>query len=288
MEVNGTLYLEEHLSDAKLVEKKYDTASSSAVILWICVRIMVHFHASRYPRTAGGASARMGGDVDTNVQWCTVIKTKLGDTRMVIGGEVDCVRDKFTGQTDNLVELKTSMSIRGPQDEARFEKKLLKFYFQSFLLGVPEIVVGFRTPAGQITTIQSFKTIEMPRLVRGKPGAWDPQICLGWGHQFLAFLKSLIRPDGGDEIRMTPNVWRLRFTPRVGVSAWLLDNAGVREVEAGEERIGFLPKWYWDGLAKDPPASKPASEQQEQQDDAPVKQETQLAEDAGLPQGWQI
>lgn len=33
-----------------------------------------------------------GGDVDTNVQWCCVVKTKLGGTRMVIGGEVDCVR----------------------------------------------------------------------------------------------------------------------------------------------------------------------------------------------------
>jgi RAT1-interacting protein len=33
-----------------------------------------------------------GGDVNTNVQWCSVIRTKLGDTRMIIGGEVDCVR----------------------------------------------------------------------------------------------------------------------------------------------------------------------------------------------------
>jgi len=39
-----------------------------------------------------GASSVWGGDVDTNVQWCSVVKTKLGDTRMVIGGEVDCVR----------------------------------------------------------------------------------------------------------------------------------------------------------------------------------------------------
>jgi RAT1-interacting protein len=36
-----------------------------------------------------------GGDVDTNVQWCSVVKTKLGGTRMVIGGEVDCVRGAF-------------------------------------------------------------------------------------------------------------------------------------------------------------------------------------------------
>ena len=33
-----------------------------------------------------------GGDVDTNIQWCSVVKTKLGNTRLVIGGEVDCVR----------------------------------------------------------------------------------------------------------------------------------------------------------------------------------------------------
>lgn len=28
----------------------------------------------------------------------------------------------YSGRNDNLVELKTSMNIRGPQDEARFEK----------------------------------------------------------------------------------------------------------------------------------------------------------------------
>jgi len=84
-----------------------------------------------------GAPYGWGGDVDTNVQWCSVVRTKLGDNRMIIGGEVDCVRDKYTGRPDTFVELKTSMTIRGPQDEGRFEKKLLKFYFQSFLLGVP-------------------------------------------------------------------------------------------------------------------------------------------------------
>ena len=36
-----------------------------------------------------------GGDVDTNVQWCAVVKTKLGNDRLVIGGEVDCVRGAF-------------------------------------------------------------------------------------------------------------------------------------------------------------------------------------------------
>lgn len=37
-----------------------------------------------------------GGDVNTNVQWCSVVKTKLGDRRIIIGGEVDCVRGMFS------------------------------------------------------------------------------------------------------------------------------------------------------------------------------------------------
>lgn len=40
------------------------------------------------------APSGWGGDVDTSVQWCRVVKTKLGDTRIVIGGEVDCVKSK--------------------------------------------------------------------------------------------------------------------------------------------------------------------------------------------------
>ena len=68
------------------------------------------------------------------------MKTKLGNRRIVIGGEVDCVRGtlgirtvlsrtvlnggtgKYTGDTTNFVELKTSLTIRGSFDEAKFEK----------------------------------------------------------------------------------------------------------------------------------------------------------------------
>ena len=46
------------------------------------------FCTSGTPRAKPG----WGGDVDTNIQWCSVVKTKLGNTRLVIGGEVDCVR----------------------------------------------------------------------------------------------------------------------------------------------------------------------------------------------------
>jgi len=185
-----------------------------------------------------------GGDVDTNVQWCSVVRTKLGNTRLLIGGEVDCVRGKYTHQTDAFVELKTSLVIRGPYDEAKFERKLLKFYFQSFLLGVPEILVGFRTPSGVLTTTQSFKTIQIPRLVRGKPGAWDPLTCLDWGHNFICFLKDVVSRGAYSDA----SVWRVKFIPQRGITIEILGPIGVEDVRAGEDRVGFLPTWYWDEL----------------------------------------
>jgi RAT1-interacting protein len=81
-----------------------------------------------------------GGDVNTNVQWCSVVRTKLGNTRLVIGGEVDCIRGwchifvtrplltskkgKYTHQPNNFVELKTSITIRpnNDSDASKFER----------------------------------------------------------------------------------------------------------------------------------------------------------------------
>jgi RAT1-interacting protein len=74
----------------------------------------------------------------------------------------------------------------------------------------------------------------------------------------MSFLRNTIRiSQAGEQTR----VWRVSFVPRVGVSVSLLDKEGVEEVEAGEDRVGFLPRWYWDVLRKentDPPLSIPA------------------------------
>jgi RAT1-interacting protein len=111
-------------------------------------------------------------------------------------------------------------------------------------------VVGFRTPAGHLTTTQSFKTMHIPRLVRGKPGAWDPAISLEWGSKFLTFMRDIcnyMTPDtaaaGGGERRA--QIWRVKFIPKTGVEVGLLDEEGVLDVVGGEDRIGFLPTWFW-------------------------------------------
>ena len=84
----------------------------------------------------------------------------------------------------SFVELKTNIIITSQRDEMMFERyvsphscrrlnadvlhfartKLLKHYVQSFLLGVPLIIVGFRTRPGVLSALQRFNTLEIPRL----------------------------------------------------------------------------------------------------------------------------
>ncbi|KAF9533915.1 RAI1 like PD-XK nuclease-domain-containing protein [Crepidotus variabilis] len=252
MSINGTLYFEEHLTDARLQEKNNMEPRQKTQTYYGYA--FESYCTSDSPHSSRHATEReshhgWGGDVDTNVQWCSVVRTKLGDTRLIIGGEVDCVRGKYTGQTDAFVELKTSLAIKGRHDEIKFEKKLCKFYFQSFLLGVPEIVVGFRTPAGVLTTVQSFKTIQIPRMVRGKPGAWDPLVCLEFGHRVLSLLKDITRKHSVQaENRQSVPVWRVKFVPGSGLRVNELEAAEVADVVNQEDRVGFLPRWYWNEI----------------------------------------
>jgi len=41
------------------------------------------------------------------------------------------------------------------------------------------------------------------------------------------------------------DVGRILFTPGSGVTFSRLDDAQVLEVVAGEDRVGFLPNWYY-------------------------------------------
>ena len=66
------------------------------------------------------------------------------------------------------VELKTSALLTQRRQHSFERYKLPKFWAQSFLLNVPTVVVGFRTEDGEVQKLQSFKTLEIPKLVRGK------------------------------------------------------------------------------------------------------------------------
>ena len=184
-------------------------------------------------------------------------------------------------------------------------------------------MVGFRTPAGILSTLQTFRTIEIPRLVRGK-GAWEPGVCLSWGKRFLGFLTEVVgeasasgnvailsslgspsrsaevekKPDTdenesqsrakdtektNDERKETertnePTVWRVSFTPQQGVSVRVLDEEEVDDVRGGEDRVGFLPRWFWEEMRLDI----------NQENMGHIQTQSGVGKRDGIPPGWQI
>lgn len=86
----------------------------------------------------------------------------------------------------NWVELKTSAEIANNMDMVKFERKLLKFWAQSFLLGVPKIIVGFRSKQGILRRLEEFETKNIPGIMkqRGSSG-WDGNVCINFTASFL-------------------------------------------------------------------------------------------------------
>lgn len=201
-----------------------------------------------FERRTGPASPRehWDGDVNTNVQWCSIVRTKLGSSRLILGGEVDAV-DPHDPST--FVEVKTSMQIRNERDEANFESKLLRFYFQSFLLGVQRLVVGFRDGRGILRHVSNYETLKVPRFVRGRATEWDPVACLNFADEILVRIRRRITEDqGGQE---TPSVFRLSFAPPFDEVTLrkLTPEEVCADVHGGKDdptRMGFLLKEYYD------------------------------------------
>ena len=97
----------------------------------------------------------------------------------------DCKPD-IKDEPINWVELKTSAVIENDRDMLKYERKLLKFWIQSFLLGVPKIIVGFRTKTGILDRLEQLETRNIPGIVkRNGRGTWDGNLCINFTASFL-------------------------------------------------------------------------------------------------------
>lgn len=143
--------------------------------------------------------------VNNHAQYCSIVRTGFGKVKIVLGGEVDAVWDKKPDDTSlpiNWVELKTSAEITNEREQVKFERKLLKFWAQSFLLGVSRIVVGFRDQQGILRSLEQFETQKVPEIVQSKGrNLWHGQTCINFAASLLEWIKSVVTEEG---------VWRLR------------------------------------------------------------------------------
>ncbi|KAL2595376.1 hypothetical protein AAZV13_11G035000 [Glycine max] len=160
---NGVVYLDVH----KLPEKPQSDLDRRRCYVGYCFESL----ATEDPNRADGEGIH---HVDANVEFCAVIKTKLGAHRILMGAEMDCCDSTNEGKRF-YVELKTSCELNYHTEE-RFEReKLLKFWIQSFLAGVPYIVIGFRDDAGRLVRTERLRTKDITQRVKMK-NYWQVKI----------------------------------------------------------------------------------------------------------------
>ncbi|KAK4167980.1 RAI1 like PD-XK nuclease-domain-containing protein [Cladorrhinum sp. PSN259] len=167
--------------------------------------------------------------VSNKDQYCSVVRTGVDDSILCLGGEVDCLWGTRPSPPDekgapiNWVELKTTAEFRGKQDELWFKnKKMMKFWIQSYLLGVPKIVFGFRDRNGILKRIEEMETMQLPRIARNARCQWSADGCINFMSSFLAWLRVTVNDDG---------VWRIRRQKGASeIEVWRVEEAGHGEV----------------------------------------------------------
>lgn len=168
--------------------------------------------------------------VNNKAQYCSVVRTGIGKSILCLGGEVDAIWDSkpmLKGDPINWVELKTSAEIQDDFGMRNFEKKLMKFWIQSFLLGVPKIVVGFRSKQGILTKIEEIKTETIPVTAASRGvNSWNAQMCINFASAFLDWLKRTINDDG---------VWRIRGKAKsTAIEVFRIEEAGHGKILTDE------------------------------------------------------
>ena len=148
--------------------------------------------------------------VDCADAFCAVVRAGVGRHRLVLGGEVDCWDGEKAG-LPGYVELKTTRVMDAHAQVARFERdKLLKWWAQSFAVGVRRILVGFRDDDGHVRKLQTLDTLKLPGYAARHAGAWDPKTALAFADRVLTELKELF---AGGAVAPGARV-RLEYEPR--------------------------------------------------------------------------
>lgn len=250
--VDGSVYVELH--DPPELRKSRRSKQSA----WAWQTYMGYAFESFSTVPAAGEERRpddpdgWSGDVNTNVQWCNVVRSGIGEIPFCLGGEVDCVQAR-PGEPhpglEGCMELKTNKVIETEKQDMIFHKKMLKHWAQSWLLGVPTIEVGFRDEAGILQSRTTFETSRIPRFISSLPNpVWHPDPSLHFLHSVLSLVIHHVLPtDPAPSQSLTDGaplppavVWRFSFIPRRGCELFCVGPIGVVDGRWG----GVLPEDY--------------------------------------------
>ncbi|KAK7093405.1 decapping and exoribonuclease protein-like [Littorina saxatilis] len=176
--------------------------------------------------------------VNNNEGFCSVVRSRLHSHSLVFGGEVDGVDSSIPGDNKYL-ELKTSRIMQARRQEQNFRRfKLIKWWAQSFLLGITKIIAGFRDDDGIVHSLEEYQTQKIPSLTKDIHNPWQPNVCFNFLEQVLGFIKETVTTDDPKMVHL------LTWSPGKDLECRCLGR---------DSSYVFLPDWFlhWEGWSAD-------------------------------------
>ncbi|XP_043216403.1 decapping and exoribonuclease protein-like isoform X2 [Amphibalanus amphitrite] len=230
----GTIYLCAFDTEQKIADRQRETPRQKAMSSW-------GYKFEQYMMSdSPGAAPDPHTPAVESAEFCCVLRSRLGRHSVVYGAEVDGV-DPHREAGDGLsmaqfVELKTSREVETPRQRNSLQRfKMLKWWAQSFLVGIERVVVGFRDDDGTVHRLHAYATKQLPK----EQDFWSPSVCMNFAAAFLAWAAEQVT---GDDPRA---VWRFEFEPRRRrVTCQSLGRS---------ERYRILPDWYTENVFRPGP-----------------------------------
>ncbi|GAU96106.1 hypothetical protein RvY_07596 [Ramazzottius varieornatus] len=226
--IDGILYLSSFENDAAAAKRLGQSQQDSKFEYW-------GFKFEQYMTTDPADREVLKEPVTNFDGFHSVLYSKLGETGILFGGEMDCfdpnLDPKTTSAPATYVELKTSRLLSTDNQRRQFcSQKLLKFWAQSFVAGVPTIVIGFRNDQGNVSQTEELRTQDISKIVKSSGEPWSPAVCVNFLNDFLTF----VRRTAVEEYDKA--VYRFVWCP-----GW--EKVEFHE-EAPDSKWKFIPDWY--------------------------------------------
>lgn len=223
---NGTYYLCEFETEEKRQQRKATTQRQDKMCCW-------GWKFEQY-LTAGNPTGTPDTESPYNncEAFCTVVRSRLNEHSLVFAGEVDALSETTRDgkEHQHYVEMKTTREIDNQRQDINFKRfKLIKWWIQSFLVGIPEIICGYRDDDGIVHRLESLQTKKIPDMIKSLHDPWKPSVCFNFLDQFLTFIKKTVKEDNSSV------VYLLQWRPRGDI---------ICEKLAPDSEHTFLPKWY--------------------------------------------
>ncbi|KAJ9577289.1 hypothetical protein L9F63_006128, partial [Diploptera punctata] len=226
---NGTLFLCQFETEEKIKQRENMSDKEKQFTFW--GRKFERYMCSDRP----GVRPNPSVIVNDSEELCVIFKTKLNNRRLLIGAEVDGVLNcsneiNSSGELAQcrLVELKTSRIMFSDKQYKSFERfKLIRWWSQSFLVGIEHLLCGFRNDKGTVCKLQHFNVLQIPNKAKD---VWNPNICMNFCDEFLHYVESVVEQERPD------TVWKFEWNP---------GDDCVRALKLeGPSQYSFLPQWF--------------------------------------------